>query len=248
VIDLHTHVLPGIDDGAHDLAQSIEIARAAVGAGVRCLAATPHVRDDYRTTPDAIHHGVAELRATLAAEGIELDVLPGAEIALDRLDDLDEAELRRLGLAGNERLLLIETPYYGWPLRLPQQLFDLQLAGFTPVLAHPERNAEIHRDPTRLEELVRNGVLVQLTAGSLAGTYGRPSQVAGHELLDLGLAHLAASDWHGWPSPGLDAVARAVGDEALSRWLTTDVPSALVRGDELPPRPERRPRWSLRRR
>jgi protein-tyrosine phosphatase len=248
VIDLHTHVLPGIDDGARDLGQSIELARAAVEAGVRRLAATPHVRDDYPTTADAIHQGVAELRATLAAEGIELDVLPGAEIALDRLDDLDEAELRRLGLAGNGRLLLIETPYQGWPLRLPQQLFDLQLAGFTPVLAHPERNPEIHRDPSRLEELVRKGVLVQLTAGSLAGAWGRASRATGLELLDLGLAHLAASDLHGWPSPGLDAVAAALGDDLLSRWLTTDVPSALVRGDELPARPERRPRWRLRRR
>ncbi len=114
MIDLHSHLLPNVDDGARSLAEAIELARAAQADGVTAIAATPHVRDDFRTSPATIEHGVATLRAELAAAGVAIDVLQGAEVDIDMLWEIDVADLRRLTLAGGSYLLL-ETPYRGWP-------------------------------------------------------------------------------------------------------------------------------------
>jgi protein-tyrosine phosphatase len=242
VIDLHAHILPALDDGARTLAESVAIARAAVAEGTRVLAATPHVRDDYPTRPAEMEDGVARLRAALAAEGIDLHVVTGGEIALDRIPLLDADELARFGLAGNRSCLLIEFPYYGWPLDLETRLFELRRNGFIVVLAHPERNAEVQSSPDRLRRLVEQGAIVQLTAASLDGRLGRASRKTAFRLLELGLAHSVASDAH---SPavrgvGLRSAAEAVGDAALSRWLMQDVPAAIVDGDQLPDRPSAR--------
>src|SRR5205807_3070985 len=113
VIDLHTHILTRLDDGAQTLAESVSMARAAVADGVRVIAATPHVRADYPTSAAEMERGVAELREALATEGIALEVHTGGEIALDRLGVLDEQELVRFGLASNPNYLLLEFPYSG---------------------------------------------------------------------------------------------------------------------------------------
>jgi protein-tyrosine phosphatase len=139
VIDLHSHVLPGLDDGAADLDEAVAMCRAAAEDGIEVLAATPHVRDDYPTTPDQMEQALAALRA---AAGDSVRLVAGGEIDLGRLD-LPREELARFALAGNPKYLLVETPYGGWPLDLPEKLFRLQAEGFTPVLAHPERNAEV---------------------------------------------------------------------------------------------------------
>ena len=252
MIDLHSHVLPGVDDGCRTLEQSIDLARAAAADGIRVLAATPHVRSDFPTEPETMERLVAEVRAAVAAEGIELEVLPGGELALDRLDLLPLDEARRFGLGGNDAVLLVEFPYAGWPLGLEDRLFRLRAAGVTPVLAHPERNVEVQARPARLAPLVAAGTLVQVTAASLEGRLGRSSRAAAHALLEAGLVHLLASDAH---TPdvrrvGLSGAAAAVGDEALAAWLTEEVPAAIVAGERLPERPaarRRRRRWPLRR-
>lgn len=240
MIDLHSHILPGLDDGARSLDEALEIASAAAADGITTIAATPHVRDDYPTTPEEMERGVAELNAAIADAGIAVEVRPGGEIAFDRLDALSAEDLRRFGLGGNPSYLLVESPYYGWPLDLPVRLFRLRAAGITPVLAHPERNAEVQAMPERLRPLVDSGTLVQLTAASLDGRIGRSSRACGLRLLQLGLAHLLASDAHhaGIRTVGMSAAVEAVGDEALGRWLASDVPAALVAGEELPERPE----------
>jgi protein-tyrosine phosphatase len=242
VIDLHAHILHGLDDGARTLDESLAMARAAVADGTRVLAATPHVRDDYPTRPAEMEEGVGRLREALAAERLDLHVVTGGEIALDRLPLLDADELARFGLAGNPSYLLVEFPYYGWPLDVETRLFELRAAGLVVVLAHPERNAEVQSSPDRLRRLVEQDAIVQLTAASLDGRLGRASRKTALRLLDLGLAHLVASDAH---SPavrgiGLRSAAEAIGDAALARWLTEDVPAAIVDGDELPHRPPAR--------
>src|SRR5690349_16729026 len=203
VIDLHSHILPALDDGARDLAEAIGIARAAEADGVRAIAATPHVREDYPTTPDEMHTGVRALRAALEAEGVRVDVLSGGEVALSEVPGLDLEVLRAFGLAGNPDFLLVETPYYGWPLAFHETVARLKGLGIVAVIAHPERNGDVQADPVRLETLVRAGALVQLTAASVDGRLGRRTRACAERLIDLELAHLVASDAH---APGVRSI------------------------------------------
>jgi protein-tyrosine phosphatase len=249
MIDLHSHILRGIDDGARSLEDSLDIARAAVADGITVIAATPHVRDDWPTDAGVMESRVAELTAELEQAGIALEVRRGGEIAVEWLDRLSVDELRRFGLGGNPRYLLVEMPYYGWPLALPDRLYSLRASGITPVLAHPERNAEVQADPERLVHLVEGGVLVQVTAASLDGRIGkRPLQTA-RRLVDSGVAHLLASDAHSASirAVGMSSAARAVGG-ALADWLTYEVPAAILSDTPLPLRPEgvRRRGWLSR--
>jgi len=242
VIDLHSHVLPGLDDGVRSLEEARDLARTAAGEGVTAIAATPHVRRDYPTTPEQMEEGVALLKADFVAEGIPVDVLPGGEIAFDRIAELDDAAIRRFSLNQTGRYVLVEPPYSGWALGLEAAIHSLQGRGVTVVLAHAERNGAVQSSPERLAPLVEGGMLVQVTAGSLAGVLGRESRRAGLELIDKRLAHLVASDAHGpMIRPfAFAAGAGAIHDQALRTWLCEDVPAAIVAGEPLPERPARR--------
>jgi len=249
VIDLHSHVLPGVDDGPPTIEGSLEILEAAAEDGIARIAATPHVRDDYPTEPATMERLVDEVNAAAREEGIPVEVLPGGELALGHAIVLDDETLRRFGLGGNPSLLLLEFPYSGWPLDLRDLVFRLETRGYRVVLAHPERNADVQADPEQLRPIVDAGVYVQLTAASVDGRLGRASASASSALLDAGLAHLIASDAHAPAirAIGMSAAAEAVGDEALARWLTHDVPAALLAGTTPPPRPAQRRRLRLRR-
>jgi protein-tyrosine phosphatase len=246
VVDLHSHILPGVDDGAQSIDDAISIARSSVAEGITAIVATPHVREDYPTTADQMERGVDELRAELARLEIQLDVLRGGEIDLERLPRIDEDELMRFTLAQTGRYVLIEFPYFGWPLALEDLVFRLAAQGVRAVIAHPERNGEVQAAPERLEPIVRAGALVQVTAASLDGRLGQRSRRAGLVLLERGLAHLLASDAH---TPdirgiGMSAAVEAIGDADLARWLTVDAPGAIVSGEDIPPRPDApRRRW-----
>lgn len=249
MIDLHAHVLPGLDDGAADLGESLTILRAMVQDGVRVVAATPHVRDDHPTSATAMEDALATVQEAALASGLPIDVRGGGEIALDRLPVLSSSERGAFGLGGNPRLLLLEMPYGAWPLSLVQVVAELGREGVVPVLAHPERNQAVLEDPSLLEEPVRLGAVLQLTAASVDGRLGRAVARCSRELLDRGLAHLLASDAHapGLRDAGLSAAASAIGSDPLARWLVEDVPACLLAGRPLPPRPEtpRRRRWLL---
>jgi protein-tyrosine phosphatase len=242
VIDLHTHILPGLDDGARTLEDALDMARAFVAEGVIEVAATPHVRNDYPTSTDVMLRAVDALRRVLEAEGIPLVVHTGAELAIDWIPRLGEADLRRLTIAGRGRHVLVETPYHGWPAELVERLLELRLAGFTPVLAHPERNATVQEMPSVLEPLVGGGTLIQVTAASLDGRLGAAARETGLRLVASGLAHFIASDAH-TPSiraAGMLSAVDAVRDDALAAWLVRDAPRALVEARALPPRPPAR--------
>jgi protein-tyrosine phosphatase len=239
VIDLHCHILPRVDDGPGTMEVALDMARSALSDGIHVVAATPHVRDGWPTSADTMERRVSELRDALAAAEIPLDVRPGGEIGLDWLDLLDADELPRFGLGGNPRVLLVEFPYYGWPLALEPSVRTLADQGITAVVAHPERNAEVQTDPTRLRPIVGAGALVQVTAAALDGRGRGRSRDTAFELIERGLAHLIASDAH---TPevrgmGMSEAARAVRDEALARWLTHDVPAALITAAPVPARP-----------
>jgi protein-tyrosine phosphatase len=246
VIDLHSHILPALDDGARDLAGAVAIARTAAADGVRAIAATPHVREDYPTAPNEMRAALGQVKDAVAADGIEIEVLPGGEIALPEAATLAPEELRAFGLGGNPDVVLVETPYWGWPLAFGDVVMRLRGLGITPVLAHPERNTEVHNEPTLLAPLVAAGALVQVTAASLDGRLGRRARTCATRLLELELAHLLASDAHApdLRAAGLSQARNSAGDE-LGRWLTEDVPAAIVACEPIPPRPRPQHRRSL---
>jgi protein-tyrosine phosphatase len=238
MIDLHSHILAGLDDGARTVDESREMARVAVAEGVTVVAATPHVREDFPTSAAAMEKAVRKLNRELAARDIELEILPGGEVDLEWLTTMPEDERRRFTIAQTGRYLLVEVPLVGWPLSLDAQMFALRSSGVTPILAHPERNSEVQANPTLIERLVRSGACVQVTAASLDGRLGRRASQACRRLLDLGLVHVLASDAH---APdirrgGLAQGVAALRDDGLARYLTLDVPAAIVAGEPVPPR------------
>jgi protein-tyrosine phosphatase len=164
-----------------------------------------------------MREAVAALR--VAAAEIPLEVLPGGEIALSRLGTLAAEERAAFGLGGNPQLLLLEFPYGGWPTGLEDIVFRLRAGGVVPVLAHPERNPEVQRDPGRLGGAVRGGALIQLTAASVDGRLGSRTRKCAHRLR----------------ASGLRAASESLGP--LGAWMTEDVPAALLEGREPPPRP-----------
>jgi protein-tyrosine phosphatase len=216
---------------------------------VRIIAATPHVRADYPTDPATMERLVAELRGAIREAGIPVDVRPGGEIAIDWLDRLTEDDLRRFGLGGSPHYVLLEFPYAGWPLALREWIFRLVTRGIVPVIAHPERNADVQEDPEEVGSLVDAGALVQVTAAALDGRTGRSSQAAAFELIRRGLVHVLASDAHtaNIRAGGLKAAVEALGDVALAQYLTWDVPLAIVTDAPLPERPRAKRRRLFRR-
>lgn len=242
MIDLHTHVLPGIDDGPATMDGSLELLRAAHADGITRLAATPHVRDDYPTQAETMERLVGELDAAAREAGIPVEVLPGGELDLAYLERLGDDTLRRFGLGGNPSVLLIETPHRGWPIGLRDTVFRLAVRGFSVVLAHPERNADVQANLDLLTPLVEAGMLVQLTAASVDGRLGKRARTCAHRLLDAGLAHLLASDAHASSvrATGLTAAAEALAYPALVDWLTCEVPARVLASEPLSAPPERR--------
>ncbi|HEV2590961.1 MAG TPA: CpsB/CapC family capsule biosynthesis tyrosine phosphatase [Gaiellaceae bacterium] len=230
MIDLHTHVLPGFDDGVRSIEEARELARAAAAEGVATIAATPHVRDDYPTAVERMERGVRLLNADFAEQGIGVEVITGGELDLRRLWELDPDDVARFTLGGAGRWLLLETPYRGWPELLPRTVEALRRQGIETLLAHPERNDEVQRDPSRLAPLVGEGMRVQVTAGSVDGRIGDAARRCSFALIELGLVHVLASDAHGPDVRGVGfaSAIEALGDDALAARLTEEAPLGMI--------------------
>lgn len=258
MIDLHAHVLPGIDDGPEDLAGSLRMLGVAEAAGTRIIAATPHVRADHpRVVPHEIPQRVAELNHAAAREGLDIRVVPGGEIALLEALERGPEELRAVTLGGNGRDLLVETPWSPLASAFETLLSRVAGRGFRVLLAHPEMNRTLQDEPERLPELRAQGVLLQVTAASLAAAPRTPHARLALRALREGWIDVVASDGHAaaWRPPGLGealAIARERVPEAGAEleWLVEDAPRAVLDGQPLPPRPRRsrrRSRWRWRR-
>jgi protein-tyrosine phosphatase len=241
MIDLHAHVLPGVDGGPAEMAGSIAIARESEANGVVAIAATPHVRDDYPTTPRQMAESVRQVRLAWADAGVRLRLLPGAEIAFEQLALLEPPELWAFGLGGSPNHVLVEAPLFGWPLDTTERLRALREAGFTAVLAHPERSVAVQTSAALAAELVGCGTLLQLTAGSLTGRFGPAAARTARELLAAELVHLVASDTHRAGDRGtvLERALASIRDRRLVEWLTLEVPEAIIAGVPPPARPRR---------
>jgi protein-tyrosine phosphatase len=245
MIDLHSHVLPGIDDGPQDLAGSIAMAQVAAEEGTTCLVATPHLREDHPAVrPRELAGRVAELNRALARHAVALEVVSGAEVDLTAGLELCDEELRAASLGGRGRDLLVECPYGPLPSVFESLVSSLAGRGFRLTLAHPELNPSFQEQPERLERLVSEGVLLQLTARSV-----RPGRRSAHRALAMaaierGWAHVLASDAHSsdWRPPTLGTEVRALAEQhphlaARLAWMTRDAPRAILDGVALPPAP-----------
>lgn len=234
MIDLHCHLLPAIDDGPPDLGAALRLAQAQVSAGVRTVAATPHVSPAFANDATLIERGLTEMRTALRVAGIPLELLGGAEVDLERALELSDEQLGRLTLGGS-RWLLIEAPLKPGLLIEPL-VASLRARDFEVLLAHPERSPSVQRDPELVARLARSGVRTQLTAGALGGQFGRTVQRCALGLLEAGLVHTFASDSHGADHrrPGLREPLEAAGYGAAAPLLCEQHPAALLAGEPLP--------------
>ncbi|MDA0159581.1 hypothetical protein OM076_04840 [Solirubrobacter ginsenosidimutans] len=237
MIDLHSHLLPGLDDGSPDLEAAIALAREAVSNGVTVMAATPHLRADYpaiQVADLASHVGV--LQAALDAAGVGLRVVSGGEVDVLWAQSATDEDLRSASYGGRGTDLLVETPYGELPPIFEDLLFKIRVRGFRVLLAHPERNRSFQQDAARLLRLVDGDVLVQVTAASVVGG-GRAGKLAQRLIAD-GNAHVIAGDLHraGGGRASLREAVAAV-DPVRGEWMTTAVPAAILEGRPLPPPP-----------
>lgn len=196
-IDIHCHLLPNIDDGSKSWNETLKMAKLAVNDGISTIVATPHQLGSYiRTHGDAILDQTTKLQSYLESQGIPLHVLPGADVRIeaDLTDKLASGEV--LTLANRGKHVLLELPHeLYFPLENLHQ--QLQTAGYTGILSHPERNQGILRDWKVIRTLIDQGYLMQITGSSLRGTFGRHSQKMAEWMVLEGLAHIVASDAHG---------------------------------------------------
>lgn len=242
-VDLHAHVLPGVDDGPATLEDTLALAEAAVASGTGRIVATPHVNEDRYIAPEAIGPAVEEVNRHLEEASIALRVEAGAEIALTRLPTLTDAELASLRL-GDGPYLLLECPFAVGAGEFEPLIHAVQAHGHGVLLAHPERCPAFQRAPDRLARLVDRGALVQLTAGVLRGAFGSRTREFAHHLLREDLVHVLASDAHDAVRrpPGLGDALWHAGREvpgilAREEWLTEAVPAAILAGDPIPAAP-----------
>lgn len=196
MIDIHSHLLPSLDDGASDWDEAIQMVQQAAADGIHTIIATPHhANGRYLNPASIVKDSVEEMNGRINRLGLDVTVLPGQEIRVyDRLlEDLNEGELVSLN---HSQYLLLELPSSRVPKHMEELVHELSLLGITPIIAHPERNADIARDPGILGSWVELGALAQLTAQSVSGQNGKKLKGLSLELIKDGAAHLIASDAH----------------------------------------------------
>jgi protein-tyrosine phosphatase len=252
MIDIHAHVLPGLDDGPPSLDESVDLVRLAVDGGVHTIVAKPHMHDGVHNVrrAEALEAGNA-LRQALAEAAVEVKLLPGGDVHVDV--DLDKrlADGELITLADGGRYLMVELPQHVVPDALRDLLFRLQLRAVRPILSHPERHPAFQAEPALLAPLVRAGCLVQVTAASLLGRFGERAAGCVRALLDRQMVHFVASDMHGVERrrPRLAEAAvelRQRIDPELAEEILVANPAAAIAGRDVePPEPvtPRRRRW-----
>jgi protein-tyrosine phosphatase len=239
MIDLHCHVLPGIDDGPATIEESVALIREAAATGADVLVATPHVSRRYQNEAATIARLVDEMNAQAVREGLAIEIRAGAEIAASRIAEIEPDELHRFGLGGGT-WLLVEPSFSPIATGLDILLLDLQRRGHRILLAHPERCPAFHRAPEVLESLVEGGALTSITAGSFVGRFGPRARKLAFELVHARMAHSVASDAHDLSQrpPGMLSELEEAGIAGLADWLTREVPAAILDGSDIPRRPD----------
>ncbi|WP_411334081.1 tyrosine-protein phosphatase [Metabacillus indicus] len=196
MIDIHSHILPGVDDGAATAEEAIQIAKAAVKEGITTIIATPHHQNGkYINGKQSILKNVELLNTLLRNETIPLTILPGQETRIHG-DLMNELETDVILPLNHTNYIFIELPSGHVPRYTEQMLYDVQLKGLTPIIVHPERNAEFIENPDLLYKLVSKGTLTQITSSSITGHFGKNIKKFTLQLVEAQLAHFLASDVH----------------------------------------------------
>lgn len=197
MIDIHCHILPGIDDGAKTIEDSIDMAKTAVADGINTIIATPHHQNGrYMNERSSIIERVQALNEELTKQKIPLTILPGQEPRIygELVQDYEKGEI--LTLNDGNKYVFIEFSSSQVPKYAEQLLFDIQLQGLNPIIVHPERNAQIMEQPDILYNFVKKGTLTQVTASSVTGHFGKKIQKFSQQLIEANLTHFIASDAH----------------------------------------------------
>jgi len=247
MIDLHSHILYGLDDGPETMDESIQMCLMSYRDGVSTIVATPHtLNGEYQNDRptilakvkelnDALIRGNSELHSALGTRHSALKILPGADVHFSNeiLHQLDQEEVMTVG--DGKRFLMLEFPLHTIPIGAEEVLFQLMARGIVPVISHPERNLEITRRPERYYEMIRMGCFGQVTAMSLTGDFGAKIKGFAEKMLKKGLIHLIASDAHsvdGRPpilSPAVKEAEKIVGREEAQK-MVTEYPRAILDG------------------
>lgn len=197
MIDIHCHILYGIDDGPKSLEQSMKLVRELQKKGIEKIIATPHFisGDNYVPTVEEIREKVRLLQEEIDKEEIKLKIYPGMEVyaSHDTIERLRNNEILSLN---DSKYILIEFPFETIPKYMSDLLFSMQLEGFTPIIAHPERYCLEYRKSKLLKELVDKGILLQINSESIIGTHGKRAKKAAYELLKDGMVHIVGTDSH----------------------------------------------------
>ncbi|MCM3729093.1 tyrosine protein phosphatase [Neobacillus cucumis] len=195
MVDIHCHILPGIDDGAKNISDSIMMAKEAEKEGIHTIIATPHLNNQYDNRKDLILAKVNKLNTALKDAGVNVTILPGQEPRIygDIIGDFEKNDIQTLN---NSQYLFVEFPSNHVPRYAEKLLFDIQVKGLTPIIVHPERNSEIIERPEILYRFVEKGSLTQVTASSLSGYFGKKIKNFSMQIIEANLTHFIASDAH----------------------------------------------------
>lgn len=237
MIDIHTHLLPGVDDGAKDVAESLAMARMAVADGLTHIFATPHHRDYSPLSRADVAHRVAQLQSELDKANIPLTLLPGYEVRLyaDMFDDWDK---NLAGPLGDSRYVLAEPLFHHYDQHTDTMLFELFDRGYLPIMAHPERIRPIQDNLALIESFLARGGLTQITAGSLTSNGDWRARKTAETMLRNGMVHIIASDahhsYHRTPTlaAARDAAAAIVGEEGANAMVSMQ-PMAVVKNETM---------------
>ena len=238
MIDIHTHILPGVDDGPKTIEESIEILKKAADKGIKTIVATPHVlgvpsENDNQKVKGAFNR----VKKAIIREGIDIEMSLGAELFIcPELSQMIK-EHKEFTINNANKYVLLELPMQEVPIFTEQIIFELQLQGITPIIAHPERNLEIQKDSNMLFDLIQKGVLTQLNSGSLIGIYGKKVQETAKTLLYHNLVHMIGSDVHAISNgyslcPGVNVAAEVVGIKRANE-MVTSIPEKVITGQEI---------------
>ncbi len=239
MIDIHTHILPGVDDGAGNLEESLAMARIAVTDGITHLFATPHTKSHPSLSRQGVLEQVTRLQAELDAASIPLKLLAGHEVRLhdNMLDDWAE---EMAGPLGNSRYVLAEPIFTHYDKHTDEMLFELFDRGYTPVMAHPERIVPIQENLALIEPFLARGGLTQISATSLTGRDTKQARKIAEEMLRNGMVHIIASDAHKpYHRPPALSAAREIAAARIglerATLMVVDVPMAIVNNQPVAP-------------